>query len=164
MFDFPPRESRADQYLAARGLLRLTELGRGKDGSVWRTSRANRATVVKVHDRRPSYLVERDAYSRLFDLGVFELSGFAIPEMHDHDDRLLAIEMSLVSPPFIVDFASARLDEPPDLIEDEGHTFEDMVRDRFGGRADEVLALYDQLAAQTGIYLQDLHPHNVKFA
>src|SRR4051812_3880297 len=111
---------RAERYCSARRLTRESELGRGKDGAVWGTSRPS---ALKIHDQLASYLVERDAYSRLLDLGVRRIIGFAVPKLVEYDDGLLAIEMSIVSPPFIVDFASARLDEPPDLIEDEGHTF-----------------------------------------
>ena len=83
--------------------------------------------------------------------------------MLDFDDGLLAIEMQIVFPPFIVDFASAQLDDPPDMIQDEGHTLDDLVRDRFGALADEVMAIYYELAARADVYVLDLHPHNIKF-
>jgi hypothetical protein len=81
----------------------------------------------------------------------------------DYDDDRLAIEMSIVFPPFIVDFASARFDRLPDLIEDEGHTLIDLIRERFEHRAEEVIALCEELGSRAGIYLTDLNPHNVKF-
>jgi hypothetical protein len=84
--------------------------------------------------------------------------------MLEQDDALWAIEMEIVFPPFIVDFASARFDSPPDLIEDHGHTLDDLIHERFEERAEEVLAIHGELAARAGIYLLDLHPHNIKFA
>jgi hypothetical protein len=101
---------------------------------------------------------------RLRDCNVKAVNGFSIPTMEEHDDELLAIEMTIVSPPFLVDFASAIFDEPPDFLEDEGHTFEDFIRQRFDDQAELVLDLYYELAARTGIYLPDMHSQNVKFA
>jgi hypothetical protein len=49
------------------------------------------------------------------------------------------------------------------VIEDEGSTLEDMVRERFADRADAVMALYGALITRAGIYLTDLHAHNIKF-
>ena len=72
--------------------------------------------------------------------------------------------MEIVTPPYVLDFASVRLDVPDDLIEDEGHTLADMIRDRFDERADEVIALCEELASAAGIYLTDVHRHNIKFA
>lgn len=75
----------------------------------------------------------------------------------------MAIEMDLVMPPFCVDFASAHFDSPPEFNEDEGHTFDDFIRERFDDRAEEALAFYYELAERTGIYLADLHRDNLKF-
>jgi len=80
------------------------------------------------------------------------------------DDELFAIEMQIVFPPYIVDFASARFDSRPDLIEDEGHTYHDRIRDRFGQEdAQKVIDICDDLAARAGIYLLDPHRGNIRF-
>lgn len=85
--------------------------------------------------------------------------------MYFRDDGLFAIEMQIVFPPYIVDFASARFDSRPDLIEDEGHTFHDRIRDRFGrARSAKVIDICDDLAARAGIYLLDPHPGNIRFS
>jgi hypothetical protein len=47
--------------------------------------------------------------------------------------------------------------------QDEGHTLVDMIRERFDERADEVIALCEELASSAGIYLTDVHRHNIKF-
>ena len=135
-------------------------LGAGKDGHVWRTSRLS---ALKIHETRSSYIPEVDAYIRLHELGLRKLAGFNLPSMLDHDDELFAIEMDVVFPPFVVDFASAFLDFPTDLIEDEGHTLADLVQSRFGERSDAVMNFYHALVDRAGIYLSDLHPNNVKF-
>lgn len=153
--------ARAEQYANRRRLALAGILGAGKDGSVWQTTYSS---ALKIHDVRESYVIERDAYIRLRDLKVEEVAGFSVPLLLDHDDGLFAIEMTSVTPPFLLDFASAIFDEPPDFIEDEGHTFEDFIRGRFDDHADRVLDLYYELGARTGIYLPDMHSQNVKFA
>jgi hypothetical protein len=135
-------------------------LGGGKDGSVWQSSRL---TAVKVHERGEAYRAERNAYLRLQDLGIRDVAGFAVPRLRGQDDDLWVLEISIVFPPFVVDFASACLDRPPELIEDEGHTLVDMIRERFDERADEVIAVYEELIESAGIYLSDFHRHNIKF-
>ncbi len=72
--------------------------------------------------------------------------------------------MTLVRPPFALDFASVVLDLDPELIEDEGHTLADLVRERLGeGRVADVLGVVDELIARAGAYLTDLHGHHIKF-
>jgi hypothetical protein len=147
-------------YLERRGISVTGTLGSGKDGYVWRTSRQ---TALKVHGQIESYRAERNAYIRFQALEIEEVGGFAIPVLRDFDDQLFAIEMGIVAPPYIVDFASAHLDNPPEFIEDQGHTLHDMIRERFDERADEVIALYEDLIASAGIHLSDFHRHNIKF-
>lgn len=156
-----PSSVRLQDYLASRGLSALERLGEGKDGAVWRTSRW---TAVKTHERPESYRAERNAYMRFRDLDLSEVAGFTVPIPVDHDDDLWVLEMEIVQPPFDVDFASVRLDVPEDLIEDEGHTLADLIRERFEERADEVIALVDELKSCAGVYLTDVHRHNIKFA
>ena len=153
--------NRLQRYLSREGITALERLGEGKDGAVWRTSRWS---AGKIHERPESYRAERNAYIRLDRVGLTEIAGFRIPRLWAYDDEELVIEMGIVTPPFVVDFASVRLDLPDDLIEDEGHTLADMIRDRFDERADEVIALCEELASAAGIYLTDVHRHNIKFA
>lgn len=154
--------SRADLYCQRNDLIRFeATLGKGKDGTVWAT---NRASVIKIHVRPESYRDEMAAYIRIESIALRSIAGFAIPALIDFDDELRAIEMQIVTPPFIVDFASARLDFDPHLIEDEGNTLEDFVRSRFDDRTDTVMGIYHELIGNAGIYLTDLHPQNIKFA
>ena len=132
--------TRGDRYSERRGLVRVGPLGEEKDGAVWHTSRPS---ALKIHQYEPTHRYERDAYIRFRDVGLTSVAGFSVPELVDYDDdELLAIEMQVVYPPFVVDFASGRLDHEPDLIEDEGHTLADMVFDRFGDdRGPTVMAM-----------------------
>lgn len=142
-----PVANRAQQYARSQCLSLLGVLGHGKDGQVWY---ANRPSAVKVHVVHASYQVERNAYIRLRNLGIAEISGLAVPKLVGFDDALFVVEMTIVTPPSVVDFASAVLDHDPALIEDEGHTLEDLVHARFGERADRVLDFYYELIARAG--------------
>ena len=128
---------------------------------MWRTGRPS---ALKVHERESSYRAERNAYMRFRDVGLTDVNGFAVPKLVGHADDLLALEMSIVFPPFVVDFASVVLDVDPELIEDDGHTIADLVRERFGAdRVAAVLGVREELIGRAGAYLSDLHGHNIKF-
>src|SRR5947208_9075576 len=114
----------AQEYARLRDIEVAGRLGQGKDGSVWHTSRLS---ALKIHEQEESYRHELAAYMRLRDLSITKVADFNVPSLLDSDERLLALEIDVVYPPFIVDFASARLDFDPELIEDEGNTFEDFV-------------------------------------
>jgi hypothetical protein len=89
-------------------------LGHGTDGSVWRS---DRKTAVKVLERERNYQTELECYRRFAAHGVSRIQGFSVPQLIRHDDALWVIEMRIVTPPFILDFAKAWLDEPPEFEE-----------------------------------------------
>src|SRR6059058_5955375 len=105
-----PLSVRLQRYLDRHLISTAGLLGGGKDGSVWRTSRL---TALKVHERIESYRAERDAYARLRDLQNRRVAGFTVPLLRVHDDELGTLEMDIVFPPFVVDFASEHLDQSP---------------------------------------------------
>src|SRR4051812_48974792 len=119
----PIIQSRLEEYCRRYSARAVSSLGLGKDGSVWQS---DRQTAIKIHLHAESYATEIKAYIRLRELDLTEIAGFAVPYLLDFDDELLAIEMSIVSPPYLLDFASAILDRPSDLIEDEGNTLVDL--------------------------------------
>ncbi|MEX0716932.1 MAG: hypothetical protein WD066_10105 [Planctomycetaceae bacterium] len=43
---------------------------------------------------------------------IYRLRGFAIPVLLDYDEKFGVLELSYVSPPFLLDFAEATLDQP----------------------------------------------------
>jgi len=107
-------EGRARQYAAKKGVVLVDQLGFGVHGTVWST---NRSTAIKVHS--PAllhYERERDIYLRLLQHGVTELIGCQVPELLDFDNELRIIEIGIVKPPFVLDFAGAYLDETPRLF------------------------------------------------
>lgn len=89
-------------------------LGAGKDGTVYFVSGGDRvARAVKVFQRDDLYRQEARVYQRLAEHGVKRLAGHSVPVLVDHDDELGVIEMTVVTPPYILDFASCALDAAP---------------------------------------------------
>ncbi|MCM2371912.1 hypothetical protein [Aporhodopirellula aestuarii] len=134
-------------------------LGIGEDGAVYRT--ASR-TAVKIFYRSKNYERELGCYLRLRDVEVTEVAGFAVPELIDHDDERLIIEMGIVTPPRLLDFGKAYLDRPgpfsPDLIAEH---FESKSADYSDADWSRVLDAYYELKSY-GIYYYDLRPANIQ--
>lgn len=107
-------QKRAQRYAGSRNIVVKFDrpLGSGIDGRVWPTSHD---TAVKVFERQHNYLLERESYQRLRAANVTKLRGFAVPELLDFDDELLVIEITIVSPPFILDFGKVHFDRRPEF-------------------------------------------------
>jgi hypothetical protein len=135
-------------------------LGFGKDGTVWETTEA---TALKVYERSIAYRQEVRVYARLAEHGVTEISGHAVPQVLGADTVLGVLELTIVEPPFLLDFASARLDQPFDFPEDVMQDWWMQKRDEFGenwGKAVAVLRALEKF----GVYMTDVHPGNIGFA
>ncbi|MBX3418008.1 MAG: hypothetical protein KF851_10430 [Pirellulaceae bacterium] len=142
--------------------IRLSDrLGFGQDGYVWAT---NRDTAIKGLAREENYTRERNCYQRLAELGISNFDEFSIPNLISFDDSLLVIEMSIVFPPFLIDFGKSYLDHPPD--------FDSAIMDEFWRsrkelfEADEwkkVCSLVNSLES-IGIFYFDVKPDNIRFS
>lgn len=152
-------EERLATYVTRHGLRFVRRLGHGVDGVVYST---DRQSAVKGFRYEPLYQRERDVYSRLGSLGIDELRGFAVPQMTGCDDSLWVIEMTIVQPPFALDFAGAYLDEGPDYPREVMRRWEAEKRGQFGPRWGEVRSLMSAFARH-GIHLADVKPGNVLF-
>src|SRR2546423_7425129 len=100
----PVLVARFEQYCRRRNIAPGALLGQGKDGSVWQT---DCPSAVKIHLQAELYTREVQAYIRLAERDIAAIAGFNIPKLIGADDDLLAIEMSIVFPPYLLDFASA---------------------------------------------------------
>ena len=106
------------QTFASQHQLQLAErLGFGIHGIIFVAEDKSKAgkTALKVHRSVEPYLREPEVYERLRDAGVSEILGFNVPQLIRFDDELCIIEMSIVARPFVLDFAGAWLDTPPDF-------------------------------------------------
>ena len=70
--------------------------------------------------------------------------------------------MTIVRPPFLLDFADALLDKAPDFTEDVLRQWEEDKAEIFGERWPEVTRILAALQA-FGVYLLDVNAANISF-
>ena len=112
------------------------------------------------------YRRELRAYQILRQRDIEEINGFQIPKLLRSDDSLLAIEMSIVTPPFLLDFASAYTQTEYDRF-----SFTQEILDERESHWSEIFAddwPTVQITAQafktaTGLILLDLSLNNIRF-
>ncbi|HET6328256.1 MAG TPA: hypothetical protein VFG04_26480 [Planctomycetaceae bacterium] len=138
------------------------QLGGGIQGVVLST---HHGTALKALIRPEFYTQERDVYLRLHQLGIESVAGFNVPRLFAFHDELLVIEMQIVTPPYVVDFASAYLDSPPPYVNDPEimGPWEDAKREQFEKRWPTVKRVMSAFQLH-GIYLSDIKPGNIEFA
>lgn len=159
----PPEsvEARAQVHAETRGLALGPQLGAGRDGIIWRANRQSRVSAIKVHERQAPYGRERDAYFRLREHRVEDVCGLSVPTLLDHDDRLLVLEMEVVTVPYILDFASVYFDSPPDFSPEVMGDWEEKCNELFGDRWREVRLVLARLKG-FGIYYYDVSLGNIR--
>lgn len=155
---------KAGAYAARNGLQLGERLGFGIHGSVHVVEHKLKRTksAIKSHRAREFYLRERAVYERLREAGVTEILSFHVPQFIRADDDLQVIEMTIVTRPFVVDFAGAYVGAPPEFSEDVWAEWESEKREQFGARWITVRAVMSALE-DLGIYLVDVSPGNVAF-
>jgi len=119
-------------------------------------------TALKVHERSEPYFRERDCYMRLYEHEVTEIRGHNVPQLIDFDDELLAIEMTVVARPFVLDFGGAWLDKPPDYDEQILDAWRREKAEQFEHNWPAARSILDALQ-RYGIYVADVNPGNIAF-
>lgn len=151
---------------AARHHLRLVErLGFGIHGTVHVAERQGKQdqSAIKALNSADFYFRERAVYERLRDSGVCDVLGFHVPQLIRADDDLWVIEMTIVTRPFVLDFAGAYLGRRPEFSEEIWAEWQAQKREQFGSRwrtVERVMNVFEDL----GIYLVDVTPTNLAFA
>jgi len=92
---------------------------------------------------------------------VASVEGLDIPMLTRADEEWLAIEMTLVSRPFLLDFGTAWLDERPDFSPEVWEQAEADAAEKFGEDWPEAQRIIGSLGATTGIIMGDVHPGNL---
>jgi len=154
----PKAEETASRYLGDDHI--KDALGSGIDGIVYSTSSG---TAIKVHCEKIRYHKELATYQRLSEERIESVGRFAIPTLINWDDDLLVLEMTIVSPPFILDFANSALDVPPDFPPEVWQEWFSQREEEFGRDWPEAHGIYDTLRNRWGIYHLDLSPRNFNF-
>ena len=150
---------------ATRYELRLGErLGFGIHGSVHVVEHKIKRTrsAIKSHRAREFYQRERAVYELLRGASVTEVLGFHVPQFIHAEDDLQVIEMTIVTRPFVVDFAGAYVGTRPEFPEEIWAEWEAEKREQFGARwrtVQAVLGAFEDL----GVRLVDVSPSNIAF-
>ena len=95
-------------------------------------------------------------------MGTIQILGFNVPQFIRADDSLHVIEMTIVTRPFVLDFAGARLDYPPDFTAEIWAEWELEKREQFDARWPMVRQLSTALE-ELDIYMVDVSPSNIAF-
>ena len=126
---------------------------------------SNRMTAVKFFDRLDRFEREVEVYRILQTKGIGRIAGHNVPRLREVDESLLAIEMSIVERPFVLDFAGAKLPaEVPDFEEEVLEEHRERMREMFGDRLNDALHVAAMFEKETGFVLLDIHPGNIAFA
>jgi hypothetical protein len=120
-------------------------------------------TAIKVHRSAEPYVRERDVYVHLKDENVAQILEFNVPQIVRFDDELLVVEMSIVTRPFVLDFAGAYLRGVPEFSEDAWATWEADKQEQFESHWPEVQEVLSALKV-LGIHMVDVTPSNIAFA
>lgn len=161
MTDYSNALSRAEEYAKRRKLSIEKQLGSGIQGIVFST---DKGTAIKALNRSEFYQSERNVYLRLEENNVDSIEGFWVPRLLNSHDELLIVEMQIVTPPYVLDFASAYLDELPPYANDEKimSEWEESKKEQFGDRWETVQDVISGFR-RLGIYLADVKPGNIEF-
>lgn len=156
--------SRANLYCARRNRKVSGRLGFGIHGTVFETEGNVDPgfTALKIFREREPYLRERNVYERLMESEVIEIFGFRVPQLLAFDDNLLALEMTVVKPPYVLDFAGAWLDFPPKFSEEILEEWERKNQEQFGEDWPMAQIILGDLQ-DMGIHMLDPSPGNIRF-
>lgn len=160
----PEVVQRAEEYCRRKGLVLGDRLGFGVHGSVFAAESQTKdlTSAVKAHEQERFYRRERNVYLRLKEFSVTHVCNAEVPQLIGNSDELWVIEMTIVKRPFVLDFAGAYLDFPPDYSEEVMAAWEADKREQFGSRWPNVQAILRELE-EYEIYMADVNPGNVAF-
>lgn len=154
-------EKRVRLYLNDQRRIEERRLGSGTDGEVFIVSGPQAA--IKVHYDEHRFHRELAAYHRLSKIRLGQIGRFVIPTFHAADTRLLIIEMSVVRPPYLIDFGKATVDDDQGWTDEQMSMWWDKVNDVFENDASVASSIFTQLRDKAGIYQWDLSPTNLHF-
>ena len=144
----------AEEYAKLKSLTTEKVFGYGQEGYILQT---NKATAVKAFYYEAHYRHELEIYEYLERWEIRTAAGFHIPELVAHHDQLKVIEITVVSPPFVVDFVGARIDEPFEREDEWLESTMELFESEWDRVKIAIMVLEDH-----GIYLSDIHPGNIR--
>ncbi len=153
-------EDRAKQYAAKHETKVIGQLGYGQDGTVFKT---DRQSALKVFHREQNFSNELKIYHILDQECVDEVNGHAVPQLWLYSYRLLIIEISIVRPPYLLDFAKATVGERESFSDDVWNEWLIQREELFGDRWPDAEGVMNTMAMKYNIYLNDINPGNLRF-
>ena len=155
---------KAEAYAVRHRLQLADRLGLGMHGIVFVAESKERVfkSAVKIFQNEEPYQKERNAYVRLKEHGVENIRGFHVPQLLSFDDDLLVVEVTIVTRPYLLDFAGAFLDRPPEFPEEVLTDWHEQKVEQFGERWAIVELVLAELRSH-GIFFTDVNPDNVRF-
>jgi hypothetical protein len=153
-------EQRAKEYCISRHCEPLfnSQLGWGQEGYVWETSRRSAIKVYRDNGET-NFNREFRCYSILSENDITEVHGFNVPQMIDCESRLLVIELTIVTAPYILDFGKANF-RPHDFSDEVMEDYESDREELFEGnwlRVSNALSSLERF----GIFYNDARPGNI---
>ena len=112
--------------------------------------------------RERNYRIELECYQRFKANKITSIGGFAVPQLLGFNDDLWVIELRVVTP-FILDFAKAWIDVPPDYSAEKLDEWEREGEDNFGTKRWEKVKVLLWVLRDLGIYYYDAKPQNIRF-
>lgn len=119
-------------------------------GAVWETPEKS---AVKRFYKVKQFEVERDAYIRLKSRRKRTIGIFKVPELLAYNDDLMVVEMTIVEPPYLLDFGKTYIDEKPPYAAEEEimREYRKKLSELFGERLPAVRRALAELES-IGIY------------
>lgn len=99
-------------------------------------------------------------YRRLWQHEVLQIAGHHVRQRIGADDGLLVVEMTIVTRPYVLDFAGAYLDRPPDWSPEVVADWRAEKADPFGPHWPHVQRILWSLE-RFRIFLSDINPSNI---
>jgi len=155
---------KAEAYAALTNRHLCGRLGSGIHGIVFMIegNTYKGSAALKIHSSQSPYFHEKDVYGRLKELGVTAIHGFRVPELIACDNALLALEMTVVKAPFVLDFAASSLDFEPEFSEEIWAEWNRKNEEQFSADWAMAQVILQQLR-DLGIYMLDPSPGNIRF-
>lgn len=150
---------KAREYI--RHQARIKELGHGINGFVFSVEANSGYSALKVVNESSSFARELAVYQHLRECRVRRVLGLAVPELIGWDTTLRIIEMTVVTPPFLLDFANATLFVPDQPIETDDEMWE-RFRPDFGDDLEAAQDVVYYLREHYDIYYYDIAPRNIR--
>jgi hypothetical protein len=154
----------AEAYAARNQLQLIERAGSGIHGIVFFVAGKTGlgTAVIKAHLSDEAYRREQDVYRRVMQLEITQIRGFEVPALLDADDALRILKLTLVMPPFLLDFASAHLNRAPEFSQEIWDDWQEKNREQFGDDWPMAQMILAELEGM-GIYMLDPSPSNIRF-